>query len=113
MDSVKCCNWSALSLSHNVPLSWLREVGGPPRRSEAPTGSSSGGETSRTETLGPRGDVVDPLWPPAAPPPDRRVLLLPLLPRCHVGEDTEDGVADLVCLRSIIWLLVEDLENYF
>ena len=103
MESVKHCNWSALSLSNNVPLGWFRrEIGRPRDRNEGPTRASRG-EAPRTETLGPRWEVVAPLvdcWPPTATPPDCRVLLLPLLACSHVGEDTEDGVADLVRLLA-------------
>ena len=102
MDSVEhCC--PVLCLSNNVPLGWFREVW-PPRWREGPTSTrSSGRETSCTETLGPRGKVVAPLvkvWPPTSPSPNSRMLLLALLTCCHVREDTEDCIADLVRLGS-------------
>ena len=105
MDTVKVCNWSGLSLSNNVPLTRFREVG-PPRQIEA-LSPTSGRETPCAEALSPRGGEV--VWPPTAPPP--RVLLLPLLACSHVGEDAQDGIADLVRLKHKLNIL--DIENCF
>ena len=101
MDSVNGWNWSALGLSHNVPRAWFREVWPPRQRSEAPATRSSGRETTGTETLSSRGrgEVVVDVCTATDSPGGSRLLLLPLLAGCHVGEHAEDGVADLVRLK--------------
>ena len=102
MDSVNGWNWSALGLSHNVPRAWFREVWPPRQRSEAPAARSSGRETTGTETLSSRGgggEVVVDVCTASNSPGGSRLLLLPFLAGCHVGEHAEDGVADLVRLK--------------